>query len=224
MSVLDHDLIVVMGDLNYRLDPGPLPPPTLGPDGELKDGEPVGVTTGYSATVSDERKAATPPPAGELRPPLPPLELSAEAGAGGAAAAAAFALRSGRERHRAVEAIVGAGQQRALLPYDQLSRTISAGLAFDEFGEGTLGFAPTYKYVPGTERYNTSRCPAFCDRVLWRLPHEQPRGGAVSVGEVEAVRYEAVPVRHSDHRPVVAMLRWTLPTFQPFEPFVDVVT
>jgi phosphatidylinositol-bisphosphatase len=44
---------------------------------------------------------------------------------------------------------------------------------FEGFLEGQLDFAPTYKYQPGTSVYDTRpdkkvRCPAWCDRVLWR--------------------------------------------------------
>lgn len=36
------------------------------------------------------------------------------------------------------------------------------------FMEGALLFAPTYKYLCGTNVYDKDRIPAWCDRVLWQ--------------------------------------------------------
>jgi len=45
------------------------------------------------------------------------------------------------------------------------------GLAFRGFQEGPLIFAPTYKYDPGTEIFDTSakqRTPSYTDRILFK--------------------------------------------------------
>lgn len=47
---------------------------------------------------------------------------------------------------------------------------------FSGFSEGPLNFAPTYKYDPFTNVYDTSekdRAPAWCDRILFRGEHIQ---------------------------------------------------
>ncbi|KAI7826579.1 Endonuclease/exonuclease/phosphatase [Gamsiella multidivaricata] len=61
------------------------------------------------------------------------------------------------------------------------------------FNESELLFAPTYKYDPGTDTYDTSskhRTPAWCDRILWRGRH------------VRQLFYKRNECRVSDHRPI----------------------
>ncbi|KAG0312332.1 hypothetical protein BGZ99_009580 [Dissophora globulifera] len=61
------------------------------------------------------------------------------------------------------------------------------------FNESELRFAPTYKYDPGTDTYDTSskhRTPAWCDRILWRGRH------------VRQLFYKRCECRVSDHRPI----------------------
>ncbi|KAG9070507.1 hypothetical protein KI688_008045 [Linnemannia hyalina] len=61
------------------------------------------------------------------------------------------------------------------------------------FNESELRFAPTYKYDPGTDTYDTSskhRTPAWCDRILWRGRH------------VRQLFYKRNECRVSDHRPI----------------------
>jgi phosphatidylinositol-bisphosphatase len=60
-----------------------------------------------------------------------------------------------------------------LREYDQLNIERFGMNVFEGFMEGELNFAPTYKYQPGTNEYDQRpdkkvRCPAWCDRVLWR--------------------------------------------------------
>ncbi|KAG0253723.1 hypothetical protein BG011_006204 [Mortierella polycephala] len=61
------------------------------------------------------------------------------------------------------------------------------------FNESELRFAPTYKYDPGTDTYDTSskhRTPAWCDRILWRGRH------------VKQLFYKRSECRVSDHKPI----------------------
>lgn len=60
-----------------------------------------------------------------------------------------------------------------LANYDQLSIEKDAGRCFQDFNEGLKNFKPTYKFIPGTKEYDyhengKQRCPAWCDRILWR--------------------------------------------------------
>lgn len=105
-----------------------------------------------------------------------------------------------------------------LYRYDQLESLRSSGSLFDDFHEGTIDFAPTYKFDKGTDRYDTSekqRVPAWTDRVLWAVTREwEDEQGATAEGEGEGEggkegvvlqEYTAVSeVKFSDHRPVRA--------------------
>lgn len=91
---------------------------------------------------------------------------------------------------------------------DQLNIERARGNAFQEFSEGTLAFAPTYKYQPGTDGYDRRpekkiRAPAWCDRILWRLA----KGGSESVTQLSYRRSE---LRPSDHKPVMSLFGCSL--------------
>ena len=46
------------------------------------------------------------------------------------------------------------------------------GEVFQEFDEGVITFAPTFKYDPGTDNYDSSskqRVPSYTDRILFRV-------------------------------------------------------
>ena len=80
---------------------------------------------------------------------------------------------------------------------------------FNDFHEGPITFAPTYKYDLFSEDYDTSekcRVPAWTDRVLWRrrrLQKTDPPGGW-SAGSCHW--YGRAELKQSDHRPILAVL------------------
>jgi len=91
---------------------------------------------------------------------------------------------------------------------DQLNVERAAGRAFENFEEGALHFAPTYKYQPGTDAYDQRpdkklRAPAWCDRILW-MAQDDPR----HVRQVEYGRSERPNI--SDHKPVYSILQMTI--------------
>ncbi|KAF8994324.1 hypothetical protein BDQ17DRAFT_1099560 [Cyathus striatus] len=72
-------------------------------------------------------------------------------------------------RRDAIIAAVRAGDYASLIPHDQLVRELKYNRAFRlrGFSEDPLTFAPTYKYDPRSNEYDTSekhRSPAWCDR------------------------------------------------------------
>jgi len=85
-----------------------------------------------------------------------------------------------------------------LLAHDQLVNEKAAGNAFKEWNEGTITFAPTYKYIPGTSQYDRrpdkkKRVPAWCDRIQW-------------IGQgVEQLTYRRAELNISDHKPVSSL-------------------
>ena len=104
---------------------------------------------------------------------------------------------------RAVLRAVEAAQLARLRARDQLavSRRRYPDLRLRALAEAEIGFAPTYKYDVGTDRYDTSdkgRAPAWCDRVLYR--------DGAGRGRVRVREYRRWEMRLSDHRPVSASL------------------
>ena len=70
--------------------------------------------------------------------------------------------------------------------------------------EGVPSFTPTYKYRPGTGKYDLRgtpwdpnskggkmRCPSWCDRILWRAPQDYV---------VQHTYKDCAALVHSDHR------------------------
>ncbi|XP_045623507.1 uncharacterized protein INPP5E isoform X2 [Procambarus clarkii] len=84
-----------------------------------------------------------------------------------------------------------------LLQWDQLTQARRKGEAFSEFEEGPINFAPTFKYDPGTDHYDTSskqRVPSYTDRILFKSNR----------GAVTCYSYDSCPVfKTSDHKPVL---------------------
>ncbi|KAH6807675.1 DNAse I-like superfamily protein [Perilla frutescens var. frutescens] len=89
-----------------------------------------------------------------------------------------------------------------LLENDQLKAEMNKGHVFEDWHEGVIEFAPTYKYDQNSSDYYGSnhkikvkrmRAPAWCDRIIW-------------FGKgLKQIQYNRVESRLSDHRPVHAM-------------------
>lgn len=78
-----------------------------------------------------------------------------------------------------------------LAAYDQLCQERERGHVFEGFCEGSLTFPPTYQYIPGTDLYDDRkdkkmRCPAWCDRILWRVKGEEYLEEDVETGMLKA--------------------------------------
>ncbi|KAL9256128.1 Type IV inositol polyphosphate 5-phosphatase 9-like protein [Drosera capensis] len=91
-----------------------------------------------------------------------------------------------------------------LLQNDQLRMELVDGGAFENWQEGPISFAPTYKYHPDSDVYygravhgkkkdGKKRSPAWCDRIIWY---------GKGLKQEEYTRTES---KLSDHRPVKAI-------------------
>ncbi len=134
---------------------------------------------------------------------------------------------------------INQGDLEFLRQHDQLNQERAAGRCFDGFEEGFIGFRPTYKYIPGTDRYDDRedkkmRAPAWCDRVLWSCragnqsvvrvnPSDTADGTAAAKGTdgspaqqaklVELKQYGRNDlIKISDHKPVLALFDVQLKT------------
>ncbi|KAF5197136.1 Type i inositol polyphosphate 5-phosphatase [Thalictrum thalictroides] len=92
---------------------------------------------------------------------------------------------------------------KALQEFDQLKKEQDYGGVFEGWREGSMEFAPTYKYsTSNSNRYSgglpaksgeKQRTPAWCDRILW-------------YGKcVQQLSYFRSESKFSDHRPVSAL-------------------
>lgn len=74
--------------------------------------------------------------------------------------------------------------------------------------EAEITFAPTYKYDPGTNNFDTShkqRAPAYTDRILYKT---RSSGTSSSHQHLECIMYQSVQnICTSDHKPVWALFK-----------------
>ncbi|BAT98703.1 hypothetical protein VIGAN_10002300 [Vigna angularis var. angularis] len=91
----------------------------------------------------------------------------------------------------------------SLLEHDQLMMEVMSGNMLKGWHEGTIKFAPTYKYCPNSDMYygccyhckkaTKKRAPAWCDRIIW-------------LGKgLKQIEYSRSESKLSDHRPVRAL-------------------
>ena len=196
-GVLDADVVVWQGDLNYRLmDEGDIAPPS--PSFARRASVVAGALAGGAAAVATGVGVAV-------------VGVGAAVAGGAAVGAGATA---GAEKlvtspktpttpkedvWRDVVDAIEKEDWATLRSRDQLLDAMDTGVAFDGFREAKLAFPPTYKLIRNDEdalRYKANRRPAWCDRVVFR-------GDAVSCNA-----YDCVPSALSDHAPVFADLAW----------------
>uniref|UniRef100_A0A183UVK3 IPPc domain-containing protein n=1 Tax=Toxocara canis TaxID=6265 RepID=A0A183UVK3_TOXCA len=95
---------------------------------------------------------------------------------------------------------------RDMIAFDTLKQQQRDNQIFIGFNEPeVLNFRPSYKYDPGTSQWDSSeksRCPAWCDRILWWCE---------TGGQVVQTLYDSVEeITLSDHKPVRAVFQLTV--------------
>uniref|UniRef100_A0A9J2P5P1 Inositol polyphosphate-related phosphatase domain-containing protein n=1 Tax=Ascaris lumbricoides TaxID=6252 RepID=A0A9J2P5P1_ASCLU len=95
---------------------------------------------------------------------------------------------------------------RDMIAFDTLKQQQRSNQVFVGFNEpDVLNFRPSYKYDPGTSQWDSSeksRCPAWCDRILWWCE---------AGDQVVQTLYDSVDeVTLSDHKPVRAVFELTV--------------
>jgi len=115
-------------------------------------------------------------------------------------------LNIAKDRRNEIVHLCNTGAYADLLQHDQLHQQKQERASFADFHEMPPTFKPTYKFDPKTSTYDTGpkqRMPAWCDRVLhWK------KNSAVDIAQLT---YESRhDVKHSDHKPVQALLRLNL--------------
>lgn len=114
---------------------------------------------------------------------------------------------NGDDSSKWIQNQIADGKLMSLLASDQLFRVRLAGKAFGLLNEEVPTFPPTYKFVPNTNKYNSERRPAWCDRILYRVQPNYP--------DVELKLKQLTYISHpdyliSDHKPVSAQFRFTI--------------
>ncbi|KAG2437045.1 hypothetical protein HYH02_011308 [Chlamydomonas schloesseri] len=137
-GITDHDLVIWVGDLNYRLAVAPTPPPQ---QQQQQQQQQPGAAAGGAVAAA----ALQPGGAAVAQQRVPGAGAGAGAGAGGS---------GGLLTDAEARAAIRGGQLDVLLAADQLHRERAAGRVFKGWHEGKITFPPTYKYKVGTHTYN----------------------------------------------------------------------
>jgi len=96
--------------------------------------------------------------------------------------------------------LVDQEQIKEMVELDQLSLLRKSMEVLQGFSEGDITFAPTFKFIEGTNNYclRESRVPSYTDRVLYK---HKPKSDQILILE----NYDSNNLlKESDHKPVFA--------------------
>lgn len=105
---------------------------------------------------------------------------------------------------------VDGARYEELLKLDQLQLLRETGNAFSLMEEQTPDFAPTFKFIEGTNEYDLKRRPAWCDRILHRVQAASYPNITLSAKQLS---YQSnMDYILSDHKPVSATFNFKVET------------
>jgi hypothetical protein len=86
--------------------------------------------------------------------------------------------------------LIGKEDYSKLRTHDQLNiERLHNPLVFPHYHESIVTFAPSYKFDPGTDMYDSKkgRSPAWCDRILWRHinHHKEDHRASIRTGQLK---------------------------------------
>jgi len=115
-----------------------------------------------------------------------------------------FRLAEGTVEHDEIVQAVRDANLTKLLAVDQLTEVRDSQQAFHQLTDTKPEFPPTYKFVIGTQEYDTKRRPAWTDRILYRVSvhNYEDLGDDVELN-LKVEGYTSYPdYTCSDHKPV----------------------
>lgn len=105
---------------------------------------------------------------------------------------------------------VDGARYEELLKLDQLQLLRETGNAFSLMEEQVPDFAPTFKFIEGTNEYDLKRRPAWCDRILHRVQAASYPNITLSAKQLS---YQSnMDYILSDHKPVSATFNFKVET------------
>ncbi|XP_032596961.1 phosphatidylinositol 4,5-bisphosphate 5-phosphatase A isoform X2 [Drosophila grimshawi] len=107
-----------------------------------------------------------------------------------------------------VRGAVDHARYEELLKLDQLILLRETGNAFSLLDEQRPNFAPTFKFIEGTNEYDLKRRPAWCDRILHRVQINSYPSITLSAQQLS---YQSnMDYTLSDHKPVSATFNYKI--------------
>lgn len=113
-----------------------------------------------------------------------------------------FRLIEGTFDHDEIVKSIENGELAKLLGKDQLTQVRREEKAFQELTEKLPSFAPTYKFVIGSNEYDKKRRPAWTDRILFRVNSYNYEDVELTLEAKNYMSHEDQIYKCSDHLPV----------------------
>ncbi|KAG2429809.1 hypothetical protein HXX76_010593 [Chlamydomonas incerta] len=205
-GIADHDLVIWVGDLNYRL--AVAPPPQPGGGGAAAAPVQRAAAAGGLLTDADARAAIR---SGKLDVLLSVDQLHRERAAGRVfkgwhegkiTFAPTYKYKVGTHTYNGDDAASASASFSTLAP--QPASQSQADLAVVEDADSVSMSGPSAVVGPDAESHKR-RTPAWCDRVLWWTRGEHAAAAGAAAATLKQLGYWRGELAFSDHRPVSSL-------------------